>query len=329
METISVMTATLALAFAVWLCAGLVTAALVSISWKPVQKRISKWHAIDRDHVVMLLATLPSLLPTVLLLLVLTPSFVGLAIPTVDHCTQHPDHPHLCLAHPSAALGSNLSLMLLGLAVAALVAVSHAWLVNRRRGSILRQLNRDASTPLSPRAALVDLERPLALTFGLLDTKTLVSTGLTASLTEDEARVVLTHEAAHVRRRDPLRQFIAKLTSVPLWPTVRRALLSELALCAEEICDAEATQKAGDRIEVAQTILKVERILGGWPKKPHVASAGISGSSVELRVNTLLQPPAARRAVWGLWLAVPILIALVFPLHHGIEHLLTLVIGTH
>jgi Zn-dependent protease with chaperone function len=316
-------------AIAIWLVSAAATSALVSTSWRCVLPRIAEWHAIDRGRVVLALVTLPALLPTGLLLLVMSPGLLGLVVPAFDHCAMHPDHPHLCLAHPGLALGPGVAMALLAASIAALLAITYSCWANWQSARLLRQLGHVAKTRLAPRVDLVEVDRPLALTFGLLCARTLVSTGLHRSLVGEETNVVLAHEAEHVRRRDPLRYFVARLASVAIWPRVRRELLSELALCAEEACDEQAARQGHDRTTVARTILKVERVLGTWSREPRLGSAGIGGSSVELRVKTLLRIPAPRRSGWKLWLAVPILICLARPLHHEIEHLLSLALGSH
>lgn len=52
---------------------------------------------------------------------------------------------------------------------------------------------------------------PFALTYGLRRTRVLVTTGLLASLTEQELAAVLAHERAHVRNRDPLKNVITRM----------------------------------------------------------------------------------------------------------------------
>ena len=61
---------------------------------------------------------------------------------------------------------------------------------------------------------------------------------LIGAVTHDELRDVLLHEAAHVRRRDPLVVFVQELARVLFWPIVPvHGLLGELARAREELCD--------------------------------------------------------------------------------------------
>ncbi len=319
---------TLGLTFGFWLAAAMGTAAGVGLAWGWGRRRIARWHPADRASGLLFLACAPSLIPTGLILMLLAPGLAGLAVTGVDHCSSHPNHPHLCLAHPSAALPAFLAGVLLigagGLPLVARAAI-RVWREQRRLGA----LSLVARRLPKPGVDVIESGLPFALTVGIARARTLVSSALLAALSPLQLEIVLAHEAEHARRRDPLRQLIARWLSVPLWPPLRRALLRELELSAEQACDDAAALRIEDRLVVADTILAVERLC---KDSPRLAAPSMSGSSVGERVKLLLREPVRRRrrrwvlpgAAFALALA---LVLGVEPLHHEAEHLIAHLLG--
>ncbi len=317
---------TLGVTFGLWLAAAIGAGAGVGLAWRWGRRRIAGWHPADRASVLLFLACAPGLIPTALALVLLAPGLASLALPGVDHCISHSNHPHLCLAHPSPALPSFLAGALLvgvgGLPLAAR-AVARVCREQRRLGALSRLARRLPE----PGVGMVESGLPFALTVGLARARTLVSSALLAALSPARLEIVLAHEAEHARRRDPLRQLIARWLSVPLWPSLRRALLRELELSAEQACDDAAACRIGDRLAVAETILAVERLCDGSPR---LAAASISGSSVEERVQALLREPLRRRLRGWVLPGTAFALALALcaePLHHEAEHLIAHLLG--
>jgi len=317
-------------ALAVWLVSAFATAWIASLAWGVLRRRMHGWHPIDRGRIALAVATSPVIVPTLLVVLVIAPGLLGLAVPAIDHCTLHPDHPHLCLVHPTAALPSTAAIALLAFSAVALFAVARVLRSAWQRARDLRFIAGVATRTLTGRVELVDSDRPFALAFGLVRPRALVSTGLVRALPPDAASAVVSHEAEHVRRRDPLRQLVARIASAPIWPSVRRDLLSVLALAAEQACDEHVSQVDGDRLRVARAILAAERVLAESASIRRADCTGIDSGSVALRVASLLDRPAPRWSRWWLLaLAAPLIaFAAASPLHHGVEHLLARVSGT-
>ena len=165
----------------------------------------------------------------------------------------------------------------------------------RRRLVLLR---RGARQKLAPDVRWIPSERAFSVTVGLLRPEIWVSSALGAKLSPRQLEVVLAHEREHVRRRDSLRRWIAHALSWPLPPRTRRALLADLALASEQVCDAEAGRRIGDRLGVAETIVAVERLLAQSPRFQHPAWAAFGDGEVEARVQQLVAvPDSAARAL--------------------------------
>lgn len=126
-------------------------------------------------------------------------------------------------------------------------------------------------------------------------------------LPDDEARAVLGHELAHLRRHDPAWRLLAAVMQALLWPQLlNRVALRRLDLLAELACDAAAAAPAGQRLALAQSLLRCAEALKTGRHGPALAcGAASAGSPLLARVRRLLgsdaDAPRERRGVrWGL-----------------------------
>ena len=241
----------------------------------------------------------------------------------LDHCLAHQDgHPHLCLTH-GHWLPNALGWALLISSVGAILGLLHrTWARHQRaRGSLQALAMLGASE--QDKYTLLHLDQPLAFTTGLWNARVWISQGLVTRLGEMGMRAVLAHEAVHAHHRDPLSMVFSEAAASILPPPVRRALLNALELALEHRADEGAVIATGSRLQVAETLLQAQRLLGLRP----LAAAFFQGSRLEARVMVLLEPvepsPALRLWPWVLALSA-VTIALSDPLHHGVETLLGL-----
>jgi beta-lactamase regulating signal transducer with metallopeptidase domain len=167
---------------------------------------------------------------------------------------------------------------------------------------------------------------PLCLLAGIFRPTLFLSRGLLAAMGPESVAVLLHHERAHAARRDLLLRLLARAGTLFLWPSVRMRLLEALELAAEQSCDEVAASKVGDRLQVADAILRVERLLHSAvsPLAPLAVSFG--GATVPQRVSALLEAPrrAGNLSALGMVFASLSLstLAASAPLHHWTESLL-------
>lgn len=172
-------------------------------------------------------------------------------------------------------------------------AIGHGWRHARAADEALRVA---AAHPTSPTAAVLaasrqlgirrmivtDIPEHLAFCAGLLRPTVVVSSSLVASLSPSALAAVLAHEAAHARKRDPLRQILAYAIARGLWiaPAARRGA-DHLRLRLEVAADRAAAGHAGRRA-LAEALLAL-----------HVqpaASDAVAGGASELtaRIDALV-----------------------------------------
>lgn len=243
-----------------------------------------------------------------------------------DHCPHHGlGHPHLCFSHlPTVDLGSMHGA--LAGAVVAPVALSLARLLRAeyhatRELSILKGLAVGHG-----RLRVVPASVPIALAGGLFEPLVLLSRGLLQRLPAGERRIVLAHEAAHLRHGDARRNFCFELLLLLHLPTARRALrLAWLRALEERADDAVARRFGAER--VVETLLHVARLR----LQPSVSGFSVAGMDLTHRVRRLLDGDRCHGAGVSFEVGYALVLSAVFAAavldHHALETLLGLIAG--
>jgi Zn-dependent protease with chaperone function len=243
-------------------------------------------------------AIAPYVVGLVMLLLVFSPSLSHLLGFGVDHCHTHDHHAHLCLVHSPLFTGGLLEQwILVGTGVAVL---SQAFTTGRRlrlgRRAVNMLLALAKPSAGHPHYEIVASEHPFAITAGVLRPRVLVSSGLLDALSPTELATVLSHEQAHQRRRDTVRLVAADTLSALHLPSTRRFIREQLHLAVEQACDEVAAIDTGDRLQVAETILKMTRLATSSNPMAAATGASVTGSDTIRRVEGLLRPPLPMRS---------------------------------
>jgi Zn-dependent protease with chaperone function len=314
------------LIFLTWLVFAATASVAASMASPFVQRRAVGWAPDARHRTLLMLALSPVLLASVSVLAVMSPSALALVWPAFDHCLVHPGHVHLCVVHlPERWANPSL---LVGLCLAATFLVASAglglrelWLASR----LSSRLVASASPEPAFGARILPTADPLCLLVGVFRPSILISRGLVSSVTPDELSAVLSHERAHATRRDTLVRLIARVSTLFMLPRARRSLLQALDLAAEQSSDEASASALGDRLAMAETILKVERLLHTAPVRVSAFAVSFGGTSVPARVAALLDEPLDKRprspAVVATLAGIALLVAGP-ELHHATETLL-------
>ena len=322
------MTTTIVLAALGWAAALMGVAMLGGAAWRKMARHLIGQSPERRYRAALVFALAPMPVATLVVSLVLAPGVVGLAWASADHCLEHADHAHLCLVHGLEAAFVWLAVPMLltfgCIGVASLRRRSH----DARATHALRALEAVAQPDPTASLCIVDSEQPIALTHGRWRARTLVSRALAQALAPDEWAALVAHERAHVRRADPFWRWLAQLGSTPLPPRTRRAVLAELVLASEQICDADAARRTSP-LTVARAILDVERLMANAKRTP-LFGVGMADGGVAPRIEALLADaePSPRavpsRTTWAAAAGLVVTAALLgCALHHVAEHALS------
>jgi Zn-dependent protease with chaperone function len=133
---------------------------------------------------------------------------------------------------------------------------------------------------------IVASEIPQAFVTGVLFPRVHVTTALLDLVGDDELRLILSHEAAHVRRRDPLRRVVALGGFVLHWPFVARFIARHLADAQEAAADDHAAADESGRLNLAELLVNLGRM-----NLPATAqSFEFAQGNLDSRVHRLLAP---------------------------------------
>src|SRR5215472_3571557 len=188
-------------------------------------------------------------------------------------------------AHVSASLIVCSVFVMSRVALGLLQLVADAWHSRRtiqscRRASAIRQASR-----------VLPLAEPRAFVLGIFRPQIYLSEGLLARTPCDSFQAVVEHEEAHVRRRDPLWRLIVSVGRIIHLPGVAALVGSRHARAQEMAADAEAVGRVGDRLSVAEALVRFARLrLSEFPSGFEFAS-----SDVEARVREILEPHGRSR----------------------------------
>lgn len=244
-----------------------------------------------------------------------------------DHCLVHGDgHPHLCFEHFPAIQIDPLAgaVLLMVLAAVIMVVVRHTWAALAQRGrleALLRLVHADGLV------RRIDDERPLALVARPFRPVVIVSRGLFDCLDARERRVVIAHEAAHLRAGDLLKSSLFDCLLALHLPVSAARLRAHWRQAIEERADDRVARRFGGA-DTAQALLKVVR------RQQFPATVGLAagGADIARRVERLLsvdQPKVVSRdwSTVALALAVLVSASWLAGAHHAIETFLGVILG--
>ena len=137
---------------------------------------------------------------------------------------------------------------------------------------------------------VLESDVPTAFTSGFLKPVCYVSTSLINRLSEEELDIVIQHELAHVRNKDPLAKLFIAFFSAYYPKKIAVALNDNFSLITEQLAD-QATALKYSAEDVASTLFNVTRMQKYRPV--HLSSKALSyfgENHITLRVQQLLKP---------------------------------------
>lgn len=187
-----------------------------------------------------------------------------------------------------------------------------------RCAALLPQIGQRLGVPVRPELR-VDDRRPAGIyTLRWPRPRICLSRRLAERLDDSELRAVLTHEAAHLQRRDWLRLCTAQLfRDLTFFNPFVHLAYRAYRQATEEAADDAAAASRPERLALASSLLKVQVFLQGGPAAQTSFGLIQPATDVTTRVKRLLTQTSPRpasagphRAAWGV-LAVALLLATV------------------
>lgn len=258
---------------------------------------LTRWAPQARYRVLVALSAVPPVAACWLTVVASVPSLVALVDPSADDCMSHgAEHAHLCFVHvPGATMHLELIVLLVTAAAYCALRLADAGLGVLRAARVTQALVRTAQRDEKRDLIVIESHHPVCFAAGLMNPRIVVSSGLLEALTPEEQLVAVAHERAHAERRDALSRLVVRATAALHLPGVGAWLRREAEVAAEQCCDEAAATAAGDRLLVASTILKVERLVRASGTSEPAAFADVSVAlgtcAVERRVEALLVAP--------------------------------------
>ena len=162
-----------------------------------------------------------------------------------------------------------------------------------RHNNTVDNLASFASPAMQPN---LQVDTPHAFTSGLLNPKIYLSRGLHDQLSHQEYQIVQAHEHAHQQRRDPLKKYVFSFLLAFFPNTLATSLQREMALAIEQSADEFAATAVGDKLLVAQTLVRVAKLKRFHMfHTDHGQQCAFINADIKHRVRYLIDGRAHRR----------------------------------
>ena len=187
----------------------------------------------------------------------------------------------------------------------------------------------------------IDSKTSLLAVTGVFKPKIFVSRAVAEALTEEEMSAALSHEIAHVRSHDNLKQVLMKIMAPPPWFHVHQSTGASWIRASEIAADESALAQGASALELSSALIKVGRLslantVPGTVAASHLVPRGCSSATLTraahlrdlLENGTVVadvQSSGSRKALTALALIVSAYIACLVTLlpavHEALEFL--------
>lgn len=184
-------------------------------------------------------------------------------------------------------------------------------------------VERYSNLTLHKHLVVIHTHEPVALAFGFIRRRIVLSTGLIQLLDDQEIEAVLYHEHYHLRHYDPLKTFFLTLgVSTIGYIPILKSILIHYKMVREIMADHDAITKAGTPIGLGGALLKLLRAAVNPGSQVGMVSPFAAENTVNFRIARILEPDKElplRISGWSLLCSIFILIAL-FAVFNVIPH---------
>jgi Zn-dependent protease with chaperone function len=303
--------------------AGL-TALLSAFLYPKVRNKLVQLPCQSRSNILTLWVLGPVFSGLLLAFFGLLPSWMDSHEIATEHCSSHTNGiAHLCWFDPLVHLSDALWLTVISVLASVILFNAYKGIHLLIKHWHFQTTLRLIGQPDRQRGVIrIASDHFFVFSCGILTPRAFISSRLIEHLSAKQLDVVLAHEQAHCQRRDVFRRLFLTLAALFHFPSTRQQLLADLELAHEQICDAAAVQKVGDRFFVAETIVDIVRKLNRPLPEQDMGVIAFNGSHIDIRIRQLLEQPKPlnRHTVFSLSLLFVVffggVLALAMPLHH-------------
>jgi Zn-dependent protease with chaperone function len=265
----------------------LVSALLLSAAWQIVGKSVDAYSVQSQKMLILIWVSGPWILG-LMTMLFFSPLFENTAIYRWVDRVAHWHHLYVFQLDS----WHGVTIILFSLFSLALIVIRGAGLY--RQGNALLTLNHFSNnvhgSKSYPGVQIIDSNIPTAFTSGFFSPLCYVSKGLIDNLTDNEFNIVVKHELAHARNKDPLSKLFIAFLSAYYPKKLAQRFNAKYALMTEFIAD-QSTATAHAAEDVASTLVKVARLQKAFPQRQSNSSRSYFGShDIAHRVQQLLTP---------------------------------------
>jgi len=252
---------------------AVLASALVGITVVIGRRRLERCAPAVQSRLLLAAALTPVFLTTI----IFTASVADwlLLSGPADFCLEQSDS-----AHPSIIL-----LLLFSFFFSRVAILGFRFAADVRRAVNANRAFQGASAGAFIGCRVLPVEEPQAFVLGMLKPRVYLSQGLLTTLHPDDLRLVLAHEKAHARRRDPLRRFVAAVGLLFHLPGIAAMLNRRLTRSQEMTADAEAVPKMEERPRLAEALVRFARLR---VSPATIARMEFLNGDLEARVQELL-----------------------------------------
>ena len=269
--------------------ASVATSVVAQISFCLSRRWLYKQEPVQRGRILLALGYAPTIFPLVLIGIIFIPSLLTLLGFANDHCLSHGGfHFHLCFQHPPEFL-INPWLLFISLLVLLIAFIKTGFVVFEilKLSSIYQQIRFSSELDPSRQFRIIESDKIIACSMGLAQGEIILSSSLLKNLSEQEVQIILTHEQNHISQKHSLKLLFASLFNLFYLKAISARLISDIILANEQSSDNVAASQSGhDRLLVAKTILKVQKLLGDNKSNMQLIS-NFSNDHIERRIRYL------------------------------------------
>ncbi|WP_101757391.1 M56 family metallopeptidase [Oceanicoccus sp. KOV_DT_Chl] len=235
-----------------WLVVTVIASFLAAIIYPLFKKLVRLNGSQTQPSTLFVYGILPPLAAVLVVVMLAHPDLSSRLVP--EHC-----HPDTCAPHlPEIVFSSEVGLTLVTLSLLTLLAIILLVKFSLSKSNrLLQMLNRLSENSPDINYRVIDSPEMLAWCAGIWQPNIYLSRGLVEALTRQQLQVVVVHELIHIARRDNLKKFMLRYTTLFWLPKLRASFLSDFSEHTEQACEYITATKFNDPALVAKVMQRV------------------------------------------------------------------------